>query len=424
MRRQLLARRRDVGMAEPDLRERGMRESVRVSGVLMLLGNTPYPEDIRVRREALALVSAGYRVAVICPQAAGERAREQVDGVFVYRYRERTEARSFTGYLLEYAVCTAAALGLSVRVLLERGFDVVHAHNPPDTFVVVGAVYKLVGKRFVFDHHDLAPEMYAARFGGRGNALVRRVLTLLEKASCRLADHVIATNESYRAVEIARGRVSPDKVTVVRNASGLDDLPPVDPDPELRARASAIVGYLGIMGYQDGVDHLVRAVRHLVVDLGRPDTLAVLIGRGDAREDLRRLARELGVERHVWFTGFLPLADVVRYLSTADLCVIPDPSNPFNDRSTMIKVMDYMSLARPVVAFDLPETRVTAAEAACYARPNDDLDLARKIAALLDDPGRRAEMGAYGRRRVETDLSWDRSVPRLLDVYQKLGAVA
>jgi glycosyltransferase involved in cell wall biosynthesis len=386
----------------------------------MLLGNNPFPLDPRVKRAALALAGTGYRVSVIAPRAPGEPARETVEGVHVYRFREAAGAQGFAGYVLEYAVCTLSALVLSVRVLREQGFDVVHAHNPPDTFVIVGAVYKLLGKRFVFDQHDLAPDMYDARFRGKGNPAVRAVLALFERASLRLADGVIATNESYKAVQTERGKVPPERIAVVRNTPGFDDPAPVEPDPALRARASALVGYLGHMGYQDGVDHLLRAVRHLVVDLDRTDTLCVLIGRGDAYEDLRRLARELGIEEHVWFPGFIPVADVARYLSTVDVCVVPDPSNPFNDRSTMTKVMDYMAFARPVVGFDLPETRVTAGEAAAYAQPNDDAALARQIAALLDDPTRRAEMGAYGRQRVLTDLAWDRNRPHLLELYRSL----
>jgi glycosyltransferase involved in cell wall biosynthesis len=396
-----------------------MRESAG-KGVLMLLGNNPFPLDPRVKRAALALAAAGYRVSVIAPRAPGEPTRETVEGVHVYRFREAGGAQGFAGYVLEYAVCTLAALGLSVRVLRERGFDVVHAHNPPDTFVIVGAAYKLLGKRFVFDQHDLAPEMYDARFGGKGNRVVRSMLGLFERASLRLADGVIATNDSYKAVQTERGKVPPERIAVVRNAPGFDDPAPVEPDPALRARASALIGYLGHMGYQDGVDHLLRAVRHLVVDLGRIDTLCVLIGRGDAHEDLRRLAGELRIEKHVWFPGFLPVADVFRYLSTVDVCVVPDPSNAFNDRSTMTKVMDYMAFARPIVGFDLPETRVTAGEAAAYAPPNDDAALARQIAALLDDPVRRGEMGAYGRRRVLTDLAWDRNRPHLLELYRWL----
>jgi glycosyltransferase involved in cell wall biosynthesis len=398
-----------------------MPDSAGSGRILMLLGNNPYPHDPRVRHEAVALASAGYEVTVICPRLPSQPRSEMIDGVRVARYRAPGRAPGAAGYILEYAYATLASLVLSLRVLRRHGFDVVHAHNPPDTFALLGALYKLLGgKRFIFDHHDLAPEMYDARFDGRGSRAVRTVLVLLEKLSCRLADHVIATNRSYRAVEMERGKVAPERITVVRNGPGLGDVHPVEPDLALRARAGAIVGYLGVMGYQDGVDHLLRAMRHLVYDLGRRDALCILIGRGDAKEDLERLARELGIEEHVLFTGFIPVADVVRYLSTADVCVDPDPSNPFNDRSTMIKVMDYMTFARPIVAFDLPENRFTAGEAAHYVRANDDLELARGILELMGDPDRRARMGATGRRRVRSELAWGNSIPPLLAAYRSV----
>jgi glycosyltransferase involved in cell wall biosynthesis len=388
----------------------------------MLLANNPYPHDPRVRRESLGLAAAGYEVAVICPAQRGQPARESSAGVAVYRYRRPPRRRGSFGYVVDYAYAALAALVLSARVLREHGFDVVHAHNPPDTLALVGGLYKLIGKRFVYDHHDLAPEMYDARTGGEGNRLLYSGLLLLEKLSCRLADHVIATNESYRAIAIERGKVAPERVTVVRNGPGIGELDAARPDAELRARAQTIVGYLGVMGYQDGVEHLLKAIHHLVYDLDRPDTLGVLIGKGDAREELQRLASELALDEHVWFTGFIPMTDVVRYLATADVCVDPDPSNPFTDRSTMIKVMDYMALGRPIVAFDLPENRFTAQDAALYAPPNDDFELALAIHTLMDDPERRAEMGSFGRRRIETELAWRHSMPRLQAAYDALAA--
>lgn len=388
--------------------------------ILMLLGNNPYPQDRRVVQEATSLVRGGYDVAVVCPRAPGQARREEVDGVDVYRYRMRGEPRGPLGYALEYAYATLAALGVSVSVLVRRGFDVVHAHNPPDTLVAVGALYKLLGKRFVYDHHDLAPELYLATFDGAARPLVHRVLLLLEKLSCALADHVITTNESHRATEMERGGVSVDRITIVRNGPDLDALRPTKPDPALRARAGTIIGYVGLMGYHDGVDHLLRAVAHLVHDLGRRDTLCLLVGDGAARGDLERLAAELGVEDHVLFAGFVPYERMSSYICAADICVVPDPSNPYNDRSTMIKVMEYMALGKPIVAFDLPEHRFTAQGAALYARPNDDLGLARAIAELADDPERRVELGAIGRLRIDDELEWRHCVPNLLDAYTRL----
>src|SRR3989442_2371725 len=307
---------------------------------------------------------------------------------------------------------------LSLPALFREGFDVVPAPNPPDTFVLIAALYKLLGKRFIYDHHDLAPEMYDARFPGRGSRLVYRLLLFFEKLSCRLADHVIATNQSYRAVEMARGRVPADRISVVRNGPDPDRLRAVEPDRELRARAKTIIGYAGVMGFQDGVDYLLRALRHLRDDLGRSDFLCVIVGKGDARAGLQVLARPLGLDRQVWFTGWVPDAEYRRYLSSADICVDPDPSNPFTDRATMLKMAEYMALGKPIVAFDLPEHRVTAQEAALYVRPNDELAFARAIAELIDDPERRRAMGQLGRRRVETELARRYSVPSLLRAYR------
>ncbi len=382
--------------------------------VLMLLENSVYPRDVRVRREALALTEAGYRVTVISPAAAGMRCHEFIDEVHAYRFPMFVRGQGFLGYLWEYGYCTAMSFLISLWVFVRHGFDVVHAHNPPDAFVFIAAFYKLFGRKFVFDHHDLSPEMYYARFTGSGNRLVYRTLVWLEKISCRLADHVIATNESYRAVEMDRGKVAPQRVTVVRNGPDLDRRKPVAPDEQLRRKAPTIIGFAGVMGYQDGVDYLLRALRHLIHDLGRSDFYCVLVGRGDALEMLKALAAELQLEDHVRFTGYVSEEDFALYLSTADICVAPDPSNAFTDRSTMLKILDYMAMSKPMVVFDLPEHRVSADEAALYAKPNDELDFARQIASLMDDPMKRQAMGAAGRRRIEEHLAWTHQVANLL----------
>jgi glycosyltransferase involved in cell wall biosynthesis len=386
--------------------------------VLMLLENNPYPQDGRVRREAAALVTAGYEVSVVCPANSGQKRHEIIRRVKVFRYPAPREANGFLGYLWEYGYSMVATFVISVVVFLRHGFDVIHAHNPPDTFLFVAVFYKLFGKKFVFDHHDLAPEMYYARFGGNGSRLVYRTLVWLEKLSCRLADHVIATNESYKSVEMERDRLPKEQITIVRNGPDLDRLRRVEPDPSLRRRAKTIIGYVGVMGFQDGVDYLVRSLRHLVDDVGRTDFFCVIIGKGDAWASLKVLATELDLDDYVWFTGRVSDADLLRYLSTADICVDPDPSNPFNDRSTMIKMTEYMALGKPIVAFDLPEHRYTARDAALYVSPNDELEFARALAQLMDNPERRQAMGASGRQRVENELAWDHSIPRLLKAYR------
>jgi glycosyltransferase involved in cell wall biosynthesis len=399
-----------------------MKASAGKHRILMLLGNNPFPQDARVRQEAFSLAEAGYHVSVVCPRANGQPRRELVRGVHVYRYRKSFDAKRPLGYAFEYLEATVAALVLSIRVAFEEGFDVIHAHNPPDTYGLVAAVYKLFGRRFVYDHHDLSPEMYEARFPHSPRRSIVNTLIALEKLSHRLADHVIATNESYRLIAIERGGVDPGKVSVVRNGPDLERIRPVEGDEALGAQASTILGYVGVMGYQDGLDHLLRAVHHLVYDLGRTDAYAVLIGKGDAWTEMKQMATALEIDDYVRFTGHIPDDEMLQLLSTADICLVPDPSNAFTDRSTMIKIMEYMALGKPIVAFDLPEHRVTAQEAAMYARPNDDLEFARTIAALIDDPQRRAKMGEFGRRRAVSELSWDCSVPHLLAVYAELFA--
>jgi len=388
----------------------------------MLLENNPFPSDARPRREAQALVRAGYRVSVISPRSHGRKVHDGVDGVRLYQFPPPPDARGFLGYLWEYAYSTAVMSTLSLVVLLREGFDILHVHNPPDTFFPIGAFYKLLGKRFVYDHHDLAPEMYSARFkdGNGGNPLVYHTLALLEKLTCRLADRVITTNESYKAMEMSRGRVPAGRITVVRNGPDPLKLQPVEPDPALRQKAGTILGYVGTINPQDGVDYLLRALRYLIYDLGRRDIFCVIIGRGVMLPELKALATSLSIQDHVWFTGWVSDEDLVHYLSTTDICVDPDPSNPFNDRCTMVKMLEYMALAKPIVAFDLPEHRVTAQDAALYARPNDELDFARQIAALMDDPERRAEMGRLGRARIENELAWSYQEIHLLEAYRAL----
>jgi glycosyltransferase involved in cell wall biosynthesis len=388
--------------------------------VLMLLENNPYPQDSRVLREAATLTEAGYQVTVIAPAAPGQVRHEVLDGIRVWRFPAPPGGNGLLGYLWEYGYSTAAMFVISLVLFLRSGFDVVHAHNPPDTLVLIAAFYKLFGVRFVFDHHDLSPEMYYARFNGKGNRLIHLVLVAFERLSCRLADHVIATNESYKAVEIQRNGVSEERITIVRNGPDLDRIRLVEPHPALRPAGRTIIGYVGVMGFQDGVDHLLRAMRHLVYDLHRTNCFCVLIGHGDAWPRLRALTTELGLDDYVLLTGRVSNADMLGYLSAADICIDPDPSNPFNDRSTMIKMMEYMALGKPIVAFDLPEHRISAQQAAVYVQPNDELAFAQAIAGLMDDPARRRAMGQCGRRRVETTLAWVHSSEKLLTVYRRL----
>lgn len=387
--------------------------------ILMLLENLPFPQDLRVRREAFALTSAGYLVTVICPSGKGQPSREIVNGVAVYRYPAPPPAQGLLSYLWEYAYSMAASFWLSLVVFFRGGFDAIHAHNPPDTFVFIALFYKLFGKHFVYDHHDLSPEMYVARFHGGGRPLVYRALILFEKLSCFFADHVVVTNESYKKVAMERGRVSEERITIVRNGVELSRLQvPVEPDQELRQMGKTIIGYVGVMGVQDGVDYLLRTLNYLLRGLGRKDFYCILVGFGDALEDLKTLAQELALQNHVLFTGPVFGEKLRHLLAAADICVDASPANPYTDRSTMLKIMEYMSLSKPIVAFDLTEHRFTAGGAAVYVTPNDERAFARALADLMDDPSRRLALGNSGSGRIKTQIAWEYSIPNLLSVYR------
>jgi glycosyltransferase involved in cell wall biosynthesis len=388
--------------------------------ILMLLENNPYPQDIRVRHEAHSLVEAGYEVTVICPSADEQPWREELDGVVVYRFPAPFQARGFLGYIWEFGYSMAVIFILSLLVFFLHGFDVVHAHCPPDTFVLIAIFYKLCGKRFVYDHHDLAPELYKVRFDQKGNELVYHVLIWFEKLSCRCANLVIATNESYKSVEMDRGNLPEDRIMIVRNGPDLDYLRSLEFHAFTSKNDKPNIVYVGAMGVQDGVDYLLRSLHHLIYNLSVTNFRCILVGAGDAISGLQSLSQRLSLTKHVIFTGWVKYREAIKRIISADICVAPEPCNPYNDRSTIIKMMEYMALGKPVVAFDLKEHRVTAQDAALYARPNDELDFAKRIAELMDNPGERQRMGHSGRCRVENALAWKHQEKHLLEAYVRI----
>jgi glycosyltransferase involved in cell wall biosynthesis len=387
--------------------------------VLILVENLPVPFDRRVWQEARTLRETGYEVSVVCPTGAGcGRRYECVEGIHIHRYRLPAEASGAAGYALEYGVALAWSFLLALRILVTRGFDVVHACNPPDLFFLIGGFFKLFGKKFVFDHHDLCPELFEAKFGRRG--MLYRVLLALERSTFRIADIAIATNESYRRIAVERGGMPSERVFVVRSGPDLERMRILPPDERLKRGRRFLVGYVGVMGRQEGIDLLLKAASHIVHDFGRRDIQFALVGGGTSLEEMRGLARELGVAEYVTFAGRLPDEAMLAVLNTSDVCVNPDAANAMNDKSTMNKVMEYMALGKPIVQFDLAEGRASAQRASLYARGNDTLDFADKIVELLDDPQRRARMGEYGRRRVENALAWKHEAPRLRAAYRAL----
>jgi glycosyltransferase involved in cell wall biosynthesis len=389
---------------------------------LILVENLTVPFDRRVWMECGALRRAGWQVSVICPTGESHQARyEELEGVHIYRYPPPPPAAGLLGYAWEFAYCWLRTAWLSLRVLRRHGFDVIHACNPPDTFWLLGRMLRPFGKRFLFDQHDLCPEVYLARFGSdREGGLPHRGLLWLEQRTYRTADAVVATNESYRQVALDRGRVRPDRCFVVRSAPSRERFAVLRPvDPSLKRGRRFLVAYLGVMAPQDGVDHLIRAAHHLVRERARGDVSFTLIGAGDSFHELQGLTRRLGLEDFIQFTGRIPDAEVEVLLATADVCVSPDPKNPLNDVSTMNKVLEYMACGRPLVAFDLRETRISAGEGALYATPNRDEELAACIETLLDDAERRRRMGEYNRQRFLEQMAWEYSVTQLIAAYEK-----
>ncbi len=391
---------------------------------ILIVNETPVAKDERCWLEARTLASAGYGVTVVCPkeQPHDESVREQ-DGVCVYAYAPPRQARGLWGYAWELAYCWARSAGHAIRLNRRFHFEVVHACNPPDTFFLLAAILKPFGKKFVFAQHDLVPELWFSRFGDRGliGRILHRGLLGMERLSYLLADAVVLPNESYKQVAIRRGHLSPEMVFVVRNGPDLDKVMLVEPDPALRAGRAHLVCYLGIMNPQDGVDYLLRAIAVYVHDRGRTDTQFAMIGSGDIIDELKALARELAIEQYITFAGWVSDPDLLSsYLCTADVCVAPDPKTPLNELSSFMKIMDYMAAAKPIVAFDLVETRVSAGPAALYAVADDVNDFAAKMSELMDDPDRRLEMGQTGRRRIEESLSWTHQEPLLLEAYSYL----
>ena len=388
--------------------------------ILIIVQNLPVPFDRRVWLECQALVSAGYRVAVVCPKGSGDPAYQVIDSVELYKYRPYAPGGSKISFIAEYAYSFLATMWGALKARRSGRFAAIQACNPPDIFWPLALAFRaLEGTRFVFDHHDLCPELFQSRFPS-GPKLPYKGLLALERRTHRAANHVISTNDSYREIAMTRSGKRADEVTVVRTGPDLRRLRPGEPDPELRRGHRYLVAYIGVMGPQDGVDIVVRAADIVVSKLGRDDIAFTLIGSGDCFDDLVALRDQLGLAGHVEFTGRAPDEQVMRIMSTADAGLSPDPKNPLNDVSTMNKTMEYMVFGLPVVAFDLRETRVSAGDAAVYVQPNDEQRYAEAIVALLDDEPRREVMGKYARERVEQELAWDHQESIYLGVYKRV----
>lgn len=381
--------------------------------VLVLVENIPVRGDHRVWPECLALREAGYEVVAISPRREkGEALVEREAGIEIHYFPLAAADDGMLAYVKEYGLAFWRARRLVRKLARQRRFDLVHACNPPDFFLLAARPLKRQRTRFIFDQHDLFPELFITRFGKR-RAMVR-LLLLLERLTYRQADVVLSTNESYRKIALTRGRKSPEDVFVVRNGPDLSRFRP-NPDLSLKRGRPHLISFVGEMGFQDGVDQAVRALG--LVARKRRDWHAIFAGHGPALEEARALTEELGIADSVEFPGFVSDETVMRIVSSSDLCLAPEPKNPFNDASTMIKIAEYMALSRPIVAYELTESKVTAGEAALYATPNRVESFAGRIEELLEDPELRIRMGEIGRSRVEEMFSWARSKESLLAAY-------
>jgi glycosyltransferase involved in cell wall biosynthesis len=385
--------------------------------ILIVVENLPVPFDRRVWQEARALTDAGYRVSIISPKGPGfEKSRETLEGIDIYRHSLR-EGLGPLGYLLEYAWALIGEFLLALRVYAKARFRILHACNPPDTIFLIALFFKLFGVRFIFDHHDLDPELFEVKFGKR-QRFFHRLLLLAERLTYRTADVSIATNESYRQVALARGGKQPDAVFIVRSSPDLAKIRRRVPQPELKRGRPFLVVYLGTMGPQDGVDLLIESVAHIVRQRNRQDVSFTFIGGGSETPRLKAQVEGADIGPFISFTGRISDDELGACLSTADVCVAPDPKNPMNDKSTMNKILEYMAYARPVVVFDLTEGRRSAADAALYARPNDPVDFAEQILKLLDSESLRNQLGEIGRKRIEELLNWEIEKKSLLRAYE------
>ncbi len=385
----------------------------------MLLENHAYPLDIRVRPHAEALAANGFQVMVISPKEKGQPWSETVNGVRARRFPLWFSSTSVLGYFFEFSLATLMLFVLSTWAIIRYRFDIVVMYNPPDSLFLACILPRLLGKTIVFDLRDLSPELYEAKFRRKG--FLHRVLMWMERRACRTADHIVTVNELYKRVIMERHAIPDERISVVRQGPDLETMNPTEPLPELRARAKTIIAYLGNMSKERGIGNLFQALNHLDHDFGHTDWLCLLVGEPINKPWLDKRAEQLGISDRLVYTGYVPLQEWIAYLSTADICVDPGPYNPINNISTTNKMMDYMALSRPVVVFDLEERRVTGADTVLYARANDDADLGRQIAKLIENPDLRRRLGKIGRERVENYLALQHQRQLLLQLYSRLA---
>lgn len=385
--------------------------------VLIIVENLPVPFDTRVWQEATTLAENGYLVSVICPKGKGYDADyEYLKGVHVHRHDLPAEGNGALGYAREYFFALREELRLAKRIYKERGFHVIHGCNPPDDIYMVARRFKKKGVDYVFDHHDICPELFEAKFG-KASGLLYKSQLWLERQTYKHCAFAFVTNESYKQIAISRGGMQEDKVFVLRSGPKLERLKITPAKSEIKRGRRFMVGYVGVIGQQEGIEYLLKAAKYIKEELHRDDIFWGVVGGGPHLEALRKQSHEMGLDDILEFTGRVSDEVLLDYLNTADVCVNSDEYNAMNDKSTMNKILEYMALGKPIVQFDLTEGRFSAQEASLYAEPNNAIDMADKIIQLLDNPAKRKEMSEYGRQRIVNELSWEHTSRALLEGY-------
>lgn len=387
--------------------------------ILFIVENNPAQTDRRVWSEALTAKQLGYHVSVICPESVKEGRRSRcIDGIDIYEHPRPHEGSGISGLLIEYANALIWETILSLRIFFRNPFDVIHAANPPDHLFLIAVLFKPFGVKFIFDHHDIAPETFFAKFGRKG--IFYAILHVMELLTFKTADIVISTNESYKKIAVERGGKCADEVFVVRNGPDLSQIPSMEPNNSLRKGFKYLVGYVGVLGQQEGMENLLDAVKYTVEKRNRTDIRFIVVGKGPQLKSLIRMCHVMGISQYVWFTGFIPDRDLYEILATADVCVNPEFSNEFTDKSTMIKIMEYMAFGKPIVQYETTEGKVSAADASVYITENSVTEFADAVISLLDDPEKRRLMGQKGRKRIVDMLGWHHQKLCLKKAYESI----
>lgn len=385
--------------------------------ILIIVENLPVPFDRRVWQEATTLKENGAKISIICPKMKGyNKSYECINGIEIYRHPLIMEGKGVLGYLMEYLSALFWELFLSVKIFTKKRFQVIHGCNPPDLIFLVALIFKVFGVKYVFDHHDINPELYIAKYGKKG--FFYHFLLFTERITFAVADYSIATNESYKQIAIERGKMPESKVQVVRSGPKLERLIPGKGDISYKRGRKYLIGYVGVIGEQEGLDLLLEAAK--IITEKRDDVQFAIIGDGTALAEIKEITREMNLAGYVDFYGRVDDRTMLEILNTADICVNPDKPTEMNNLSTMNKIMEYMALKKPIVQFNLKEGRLSAQTASLYAINTCTMDFAEKMEWLLEHKEERIKMGEFGYERIIKTLSWEHESKKLLNLYMKV----